>query len=233
MRPSNQGSLDVVPANIRIVREIDRSDASSVFEIELEGRKYAMKLVSSLSYFALCLLLTTQFHDNGDPGFAENGRDLNRFRCELNAYMNLREHGVCERGFVPYFYGHIDRIDPTAFYPAFQHFAHDKYHPKAILLEYLPNAESLNCENYSEACYRKAIEGMKQIHAAHVHHRDIYPKNILVVPGVQKRMVWVDFDVATTFSIEGPDEQRLSEEEDTLVAEFGEFLVCPALALVI
>jgi hypothetical protein len=50
MRPSNQGSLDVVPANIRIVREIDRSDASSVFEIELEGQKYAMKLVNSLSY---------------------------------------------------------------------------------------------------------------------------------------------------------------------------------------
>ncbi|CAG8930966.1 unnamed protein product [Penicillium salamii] len=217
MRPSNQASLDLVPANIRIVREIDRSDASSVFEIELEGRKYVMKL----------------FHDNGDPGFSENGRDLNRFRCELNAYMNLREHGVCERGLVPYFYGYIDRIDPTAFYPAFQDFAHDKYHPKAILLEYLPNAESLNCENYSEACYHKAIEGMKQIHAAHVHHRDIYPKNILVVPGVQERMVWVDFDVATTFSIEGLDEQRLSEEEDTLVAEFGEFLVCPALGLVI
>lgn len=58
MRPSNQGSLDVVPANIRIVREIGRSDASSVFEIELEGQKYAMKLVISLSYllFASCEL---------------------------------------------------------------------------------------------------------------------------------------------------------------------------------
>ncbi|KAL4817228.1 hypothetical protein BDW67DRAFT_183898 [Aspergillus spinulosporus] len=214
MRPSDHGLLDVVPANIQIVREINRSDASSVFEIELEGRKCAMKL----------------FHDNGDPGFAENGRDMNRFRCELKAYMNLREHGVCERGFVPYFYGHIDRINPTAFYPAFQHFAHDKYRPRAILLEYLPNAESLNCENYSETCYCQAIEGMKQIHAAHVHHRDIYPKNILVVPGDEKRMVWVDFDVATTFTTAGPEEQRYNEYEDTLVAEFGEFLVCPIAA---
>ncbi|OOF90493.1 hypothetical protein ASPCADRAFT_10591 [Aspergillus carbonarius ITEM 5010] len=58
------------------------------------------------------------FHDNGDPGYAENSRDLNRFRCELNAYMNLREYGVCERGFVPFFYGHIGRIDPTEFHPA-------------------------------------------------------------------------------------------------------------------
>ncbi|KAL4997271.1 hypothetical protein BDV10DRAFT_170270 [Aspergillus recurvatus] len=99
--------------------------------------------------------------------------------------MNLREHSVCEKGFVPYFYGHIDRIGPTAFYPALQHFMHDKYHPKVILLDYLPNAESLNCENYSKAYYHQAIEGMKQIHASHVRHRDIYPKNILVVPGVQ------------------------------------------------
>lgn len=179
---------------------------------------------------ALRLLLTTQFHDNGDPGYAENGRDLNRFRCGLNAYMKLREHGVCEQGFVPFFYGYIDRIDPTAFYPALQHFAEDKYHPKAILLGYLPNAEILNCENYSEACYRQAIEGIKRIHAAHVHHRDIYPKNILVVPGGKKRMVWVDFDVATTFTTVGSDEQRYSEYEDALVAEFGDFLVCPGVA---
>ena len=57
-----------------------------VFEMELEGRKCAMKLVSSRDYLADCLLLTTQFHNNGDPGFAENGRDLSRFRCELNTY---------------------------------------------------------------------------------------------------------------------------------------------------
>lgn len=66
---------------------------------------------------------------------------------------------------------------------------------------------------------------MKQIHAAHVLHRDVYPKNILIVPGDKARIVWVDFDVATTFSIEGPHEQRLSENEDKLVAEFGGFLV--------
>ncbi|KAE8404419.1 hypothetical protein BDV37DRAFT_271491 [Aspergillus pseudonomiae] len=154
---------------------------TDLFEIELEGRKCALKL----------------FHDNGDPGFTENGLDLNRFCCELNAYMNLREHGVCERGFVPYFYGHVDQ---------------------------LPNAESLNCESYSEACYHQAIEGMKQIHAAYVHHRDIYPKNILVIPGDEERMVWVDSDVAIIFTTAGPDGQRLSEIEDTYVAEFGEFL---------
>lgn len=73
---------------------------------------------------------------------------------------------------------------------------------------------------------------MKQIRGAHIHHRDIYPKNILVA-GDEERMVWVDSDVAMTFTTAGPDEQRLSETEDTYFAEFGELLVCPALALVI
>lgn len=50
MRSSDQGSLDIVPANIQIIREIDHSDASSVFEIELKGRKCAMKLVSSRGF---------------------------------------------------------------------------------------------------------------------------------------------------------------------------------------
>ncbi|KAL2811077.1 hypothetical protein BDW59DRAFT_155583 [Aspergillus cavernicola] len=208
MRPSKRRSLNPVPANIRLIREISRSDASSVFEVELDGEKYAMKL----------------FHNNGDPGFAENGRDLDRFRCELNAYRNLSKFNVCKHGFVPYFYGHIDRIDPSAFQPALREFVHDKFHPSAILLEYLPNAESLNCENYSDSRYHHAIEGMKHIHNAHVHHQDIYPKNILIVPGTQERVVWVDFDVATTFSNVGTNEEQYSEYEDELVAGFGEAL---------
>ncbi|KAL2816097.1 hypothetical protein BJX63DRAFT_420098 [Aspergillus granulosus] len=205
--------LGLLPSNIRIIREIQRSDASSIFEAEFDGAKCAMKL----------------FHNNGDPGFAENGRDLDRFRCELNTYRNLRKHHVCEQGFVPYFYGHINQIDPVTFQPILQHFVDDKNHPSAILLEYLPNAESLNCENYSDARYQHAIDGMKQIHKAHVHHQDIYPKNILFVPATPERVVWVDFDVATTFSSVGPDEERRSQYEDTLVVEFGEFLVCGAL----
>lgn len=72
---------------------------------------------------------------------------------------------------------------------------------------------------------------MKQIHNAHVHHCDIYPKNILIVPGAEERMVRVDFDVATMFSNAGPDEQRYSEYEEALVAGFGDALVCFKLQL--
>ena len=136
---------------------------------------------------------------------------------------------MCKQGFVPFFYGYINQVDPSAFQPALQHFVNDYFPPNAILLEYLPNAESLNCKNYSDARYQHAVDGMKQVHNAHVHHQDIYPKNLLLVPGTPERVVWVDFDVATTFSSVGPDEERYSQYEDILVAEFGEFLVCSPL----
>jgi hypothetical protein len=66
---------------------------------------------------------------------------------------------------------------------------------------------------------------MKRIHDAHVHHQDVYPQNILPVPGPQQRLVWIAFDVATTFSTLGPEEQRYSSYEDELVAGYGEALV--------
>jgi hypothetical protein len=170
--------------------------------------------------------LTCQFHDNGDPGYTRKGRDLNRFRCELNAYYNLHKLGVCDHGFVPAFHGYIDRVDPFAFHPPLKHFANDDSHPRAILLEHLPDAERLNCVNYSEDLIRSAVDGIQEIHSAFVHHRDVYPKNMLVAPG--GRIVWVDFDVASTFSNMGPREEAYCKYEAELVKSFGKLLVCLA-----
>ncbi|PLB34558.1 serine/threonine protein kinase [Aspergillus candidus] len=196
------------PSQILIIREIASSDASAIFEVGLNGQKYTLKL----------------FHDNGDPGYTEKGRDLNRFRCELNGYRNLLTSGVCARGFVPRFHGYIDRIDPAAFHPALQHFSQDKLKPRAILLEHLPNAESLNCVNYSDALYPQANEGMQEVHRAGVHHRDIYPKNLLLVRGDPDRLVWIDFDVATIFTDCGPEQLARCDHEIALVKGFGEAL---------
>ncbi|QKX56839.1 uncharacterized protein TRUGW13939_03946 [Talaromyces rugulosus] len=192
-------------SKIHIIRQITCSDASSIFEVDLDGQKYALKV----------------FHDNGDPGFTENGRDLNRFRCEFNAYKKLLTSDVCARGYVPKFYGCINRMDPAAFHPALQHFAQDKLQPRAILLEYLENAKSLNCVNYADALYPQAIEGMKEIHIAGVHHRDIYPKNLLLIRGNPDRLVWIDFDVATTFTDFGPEQLTRCDHEIALVKGFG------------
>jgi hypothetical protein len=149
---------------------------------------------------------------------------LNRFRCESNAYHNLREFGACDSGLVPFFYGCIDRVDPTAFDPPLEQFTGDEFQPRAIILEYLPNAEELNCVNYSDDLYRYALDGIKEIHKAHVHHQDIYPKNMLVVSG--SRIVWIDFDVAVTFDSLGPEEKAECDFEVQLVKDFGDSLVC-------
>ncbi|KAL2825165.1 serine/threonine protein kinase [Aspergillus cavernicola] len=168
----NLHSLDLDPSRIQIVREITRSNASSIFALDLDGRKYVLKV----------------YHGNGDPRYTEKGR--------------AAISGACERWFVPCFYGDINQVDPAAFQPALQHFAEDKLKPSAILLEYLPNAESLNCVNYSDTLYTQAMEGMKDIHKAGVVHEDVYPKDI--VRGKPDRLVWIDFDVATTFADFGP-----------------------------
>ncbi|CDM28339.1 unnamed protein product [Penicillium roqueforti FM164] len=152
---------------LAIKRDIRHSGTSSIYEINLGSNRYAMKL----------------FHDeNGDPGFADNGRDLNRFRCEYNAYTNLLNFDVCESGLVPRCYGYIDRLDPSSFRPHLDHFLTDEMHPRAIILEYLEGAEELNCVNYSEERLQLAIQGMKEIHRALINHHDVYPKNILIVP---------------------------------------------------
>jgi hypothetical protein len=112
--------------------------------------------------------LTCQFHDNGDLGYARKGRYLNRFRCELNVYYNLHKFGVCDHGFVPAFYGYIDRVDPFVFHPPLKHLANDRFLPRAILLEYLPDAERLNGVNYFEDLFRSAVNGIQEIHSAFV-----------------------------------------------------------------
>jgi len=101
---------------------------------------------------------------------------------------------------VPKFYGYIDQIDPAAFHPAFQHFAQDKLNPRAILLECLADVGALNCVKSLDELFSQAIDGMKEIHKACVQHQDIYPRNLLLVHENTDRLVWIDFDVATTFT---------------------------------
>lgn len=120
--------------------------------------------------------LTSQFHNNGDPGFAKKGRDLNRFRCGLNAYRNLHSLGVCEQGwFHIVTVISIDLIQPGS-NPIFIIFIKDSHSPRTILLEYLQDTEELNCVNYSDDRLQAAIVGLREIHSALIHHRDVYPK---------------------------------------------------------
>ncbi|KAJ5680153.1 hypothetical protein N7536_011292 [Penicillium majusculum] len=65
---------------------------------------------------------------------------------------------------------------------------------------------------------------MREIHKAGVHHRDIHPKNILLVRGSPYRVVWIDFDVATTFTDLEPEQLARSDHEIELVEGFGDAL---------
>lgn len=77
--------------------------------------------------------------------------------------------------------------------------------------------------NYSEDLFRFAVDGIKEIHGARVYHHDIYPKNMLVVSG--RRIVCIDFDVATSFDSMGRCEAAYCEYEVDLVKSFGKLLI--------
>ncbi|KAB8244773.1 hypothetical protein BDV35DRAFT_382044 [Aspergillus flavus] len=167
-----------------------------------------LKSSEASSIFEVELRGHRYFHDNGDPG-------------------NLHSFGVCEQGVVPYYHGYIDRLDPARFQPHLNHFMNDIHAPNAILLEYLEDTEELNCVNYSGDRLQAAIVGLREIHSALIHHRDVYPKNILIVRGPPERVVWIDFDVAMTFDSTKPMGYQADEHCDfeiELVKSFGRLL---------
>jgi hypothetical protein len=167
---------------------------------------------------------------------ADDGRrDLSRYRSEARACVNLRKHGLCDRGIVAKVYGFIECLDPRIFEPEqLHHFLRDKYLPNAILLEYLPDLFSINYSNYSEKRMNIAIRGMQQIHeVALVEYLDTYTKHILIVPGPPERVMWIDFDIAVSFKdrskLNAKDKQRMDEELE-IVKDLGKLLVCPPLS---
>lgn len=192
--PTGLPALDSNAHQIQIKRDLRHSEASSIYEIQLHGERYAMKVVGyGLGAQLWDYANRPQYHDNGDEGVTPRGRDLNRFRCEANAYSNLLSVGVCESGYVPYCYGFIDRLDPKFFSPRLNHFKNDAFQPQAIVLELLADPEPLNCVNYSIDRFVRVLRGIREIHRARIRHYDVYPKNILIVPGEPERVLWVDF----------------------------------------
>jgi hypothetical protein len=166
---------------------------------------------------------------------ADDGRrDLNRYRSEARAYINLKKSGLCDRGIVPKVYRFIERLDPKNFEPELHHFLRDKHLPNAILLEYPTGASSMNYLKYPEERMKIAIKGIRQIHElALVEHVDTYSRNILIVPGTPERVLWTDFDIAVTFKdrseLTAEDNERMDLEFE-IVKDLSELLVCTLLS---
>ncbi|PYH81978.1 hypothetical protein BO82DRAFT_383300 [Aspergillus uvarum CBS 121591] len=131
-------------------------------------------------------------------------------RSEASTVLEVRicgktTHYEAGHGFVPFFHGFIDRFDPSNFNQQLNCFKKDKFIPRAFL----------NCVNYFDDLFRYAVDGIKQIHKALIHHHDIYPKNMLAVSG--SRIVWIDFGVAMKFQDMNIREKAYCEYEVELV----------------
>lgn len=74
----------------------------------------------------------------------------------------------------------------------------DRRPPKALLLEYIPDAQVLSIATITPDIAEAALRSLCQIHQAYVLHGDIRRQNILVLPS--GRVAWIDFDEATCAS---------------------------------
>ncbi|TKA59942.1 hypothetical protein B0A49_12711 [Cryomyces minteri] len=226
-------TVEVDPSQMYFIQRLKQSDVSALFLVEYNKERRVLKVVGHAGYVPVLLLMHVEFHNNGDPGFSRDGlRDLDRYRCEARAYRNLKSHAICAQGYVPEIYGRIEQLHPSDFAPHLDAFLSDSYLPNAILIEYLLDAQQMNCSTYTKKRMATAVEGIKKIHEALVEHSDPYPKNILIVPdnlemGRSERVVWTDFDVAITYedaSCVGEEQKRWMDEETECVEGFGQLL---------
>ncbi|KAE8330925.1 hypothetical protein BDV39DRAFT_201520 [Aspergillus sergii] len=186
--------IDINFTQMKLIKELKNSEISSIFHVNYNDEPRVFKV----------------FHNNEDPGYADDGvRDLNRARCEIRAYCNLKRFGICDGGYVPKFYGYMLTVNPANWAPQLEAFQHDRSLPSAILNEYLPQPLVMNSVTYSKKRMQKAAIGIQQIHLALIEHNDPYPKNILIVPGDPERVVWIDFDFAVVY----PDNTYIGDRE--------------------
>lgn len=105
----------------------------------------------------------------------------------------------------------------------------DEYLPRAIFLEYIPNLEMIQLHNYTRERMDGFIKAIQEIQKALIRHKDPKPRNMMIVkddPDI--RVVWLDFDRAETYEAEFITEKqkRLVEEEELIVTELRDVLVC-------
>lgn len=103
----------------------------------------------------------------------------------------------------------------------------DRRPPKALLLEWIPDASPLSWTNITPTVAKAALEALHKCHTAHVLHDDLTHGNILLLPG--DRIMWIDFDKSTcgteTKWNNRLTRQRLLSELSEAWSDFYNFLV--------
>ncbi|KKA19530.1 hypothetical protein T310_6487 [Rasamsonia emersonii CBS 393.64] len=160
-------------------------------------------------------------HGRGPRKYYEpKDRELDIHVLESTAYRRLKQHGLCDRGLVPQFYGTIEKIDPWCYQPDLKDFLEDIYPPSAILLEYIPDLEMIQLQNYTNKRMDNLIEGLKELHKALIRHGDPKPRNMMVVKNDPERVIWIDFDRAETY-----DQDQMTQKQKALIKEEEEIVI--------
>lgn len=76
--------------------------------------------------------------------------------------------------------------------------------------------------------FTRGINKIHKIRKALVWHSDIHPRNMMIVEDDPERAIWIDFDRAQTFDMNGLTErqEKWIAFESELVAELGVDMVC-------
>ncbi|WEW59415.1 hypothetical protein PRK78_004887 [Emydomyces testavorans] len=197
--------LNVKPNEITFRHKLFESKYSEIHLVEIRGLTCIMKV----------------HHGRGPrKPYEHPTRELDIHVRERTAYERLKEHGLCDRGIIPYFYGSMSKFDPKLCEPYLKAFWDDEYPPSAIFLEYIPNIERLTFENFNDKRADNWVKGLREINKALVNHHDAVPRNMMVVKDDPERVVWLDFDRAWTFN-----PKKITAQEKTWLAEEDEGLV--------
>ena len=119
-----------------------------------------------------------------------------RYTRESTAYRFLIHYDVAV---VPKFYGDLPSIKKTLLRKILKSSVPEhveiRLPASGILIEYIEGGEAPSSENMTVPMARAIINGLDQIHNAHVKHGDCNPRNIFVFPGTD-RIVWFDFSTS-------------------------------------
>ena len=170
-------------------------------------------------------------HRKQGPSAKHPKREINVHTCERKAYERLAQHGLCDKGLVPKFYGIIENMNIDLWQPLLVQFLNDwwcDYPPNAIIMEYIPGMQRLWLDNYSPKRAEGFLHQIKEIHKAGILHDDPHPRNMMVFGDDPDRVMWIDFDRAQVDDgvfYTSETLQEMLDEEDILVAEVGPMIV--------
>ena len=170
--------IELEPSDVEFLEKLKETKNSVVFSLMVHGKICVMKVVSSL---IISWVFTKQikYHDRGPSEFDPPDREVNLFISESTAYQRMKAKGLCDKGIIPDFYGTIRKIQPAS-WPTLYMFLNDELPPNAILIEYVPNIQSIGLSTFSKKCLDRLREILDEIHEAKVLHGDPKPRNMMV-----------------------------------------------------